>query len=163
MIESSSPTSQGDFITVERNGRKRSANAGVGRPARSNSRPRKVSNLVVGKKVVDGLISWRGADLTTELYVGNVSVNVSLEEAKTAISELGVDVVELERVGKHNHFQSFRLRIRKADMDKIRDPEFWPDGIIVRRFFRGKRNNNNNNNNNNKNPRVNDGVAITSL
>ena len=106
---------------------------------RSKSRQRKSSNLVVGKKVVDGLVSWRGADLTTELYVGNVSVDVSLEEAKTAITNLGVTVVEIEVVGKRNHFQSFRLRVKRSDMERIKNPDFWPDGIVIRRLFRGRR------------------------
>ena len=145
-------------MTVVRNGRKRTTNmTAAKRPMRSTSRPRKTSNLVVGKKVVEGLVSWRGADLTTELYVGNVSTSVSVEEARAAITELGVEVVDLAVVGKHLHFQSFRLRVKKADMEKIKDPQFWPDGIVVRRFFRSKNNNNNSNNNNN---RVTDGAAI---
>ena len=87
--------------------------------------------MVVGKKVVDGLISWRGADLTTDLYIGNVSVNVSLEDAKKAIADLGVDVIEMEVVGRHNHFQSFRLRIKRIHLDALKNPDIWPDGIVV--------------------------------
>ena len=25
-----------------------------------------------------------------------------------------------------------------TELEKIKDPEFWPDGMVVRRFFRGK-------------------------
>ena len=89
---------------------------------------------------MEGLVSWRGADLTTELYVGNVSTNVSVEEAKQAIIDLGVEVIELEVIRRHNHFQSFRLRVKRTDFEKMKDPDIWPDGIVIRRFFRGKRN-----------------------
>ena len=48
-------------------------------------------------------------------------MNVWTEEAKAAITSLGVDVVELEVVGTHHHFQSFRPRAKKADMEKIKE------------------------------------------
>ena len=76
--------------------------------------------------------------MTTELYIGNVAVTVSTEEARQAIVDLGIDVIEFETIRRHNHFQSFRLRIRKADLETVKNPDIWPDGIVVRRFFRGK-------------------------
>ena len=87
-----------------------------------------------------------------------------MDDARQGIQDLGVDVLNLEVVGRHHHFQSFRLRIKKADFEKIKNPDAWPDGIVVRRFFRGKRENNNdkNNNNNNNNNLSPDGSAISS-
>ena len=112
-----------------------------------------------------GLVSWRGANLTTDLYIGKVSVSVTTEEAKTAISSMGVDVIELEVVGRRDHYQSFRLRVKKSDLAALKDPDAWPEGIIVRRFFRGRSggNNNHNSNNNNKTPipTSNDGAAVS--
>ena len=94
---------------------------------------------MIGKKVAGGLLSWRGADLTTNLYVGNVDVSVSLEEVKAGIEAQGVGVVELEEIKrKHNRFKSFRLCMRKAERHKITEPEFWPEGVVVRNFFWGK-------------------------
>ena len=101
-----------EFIRVGRNAHQSRSTAFEKRSQRENSVPRKPNNIVVGRKVVDGLVSWRGADMTTELYIGNVTVNVSCEEAHKAISDLGVDVIELEVVARHKHFQSFRLRIK---------------------------------------------------
>ena len=112
------------------------------RPRRNTSRPQKPADIVIGKKVVEGIVSWRGADLTTDLYIGKVLVNVSTEEARTAISEMGVTVLELEVVGRRDHYQSFSLRIKKSDLPAIQNPDAWPEGILVRRFFRGKSNNN---------------------
>ena len=158
------PSASNDgFVSVVRNSQKRPPSKGAAHPIKTPhgvGRQKKTTNLVVGKKVVEGLVSWRGADLTTELYIGNVSVGVSLEDAKTAITELGVKVVEMEVAGKHNHFQSFRLRIKKIDLEKVKNPDFWPDGIVVRRFYRPRRDAARNSNHNN-NIQSGDGNAIT--
>ena len=94
--------------------------------------------------------------MTTELYIGNVDINVPIDEARRAIEELGVDVLDLEVVGRHHHFQSFRLRVKKAHLETLKNPNAWPDGIVIRHFFRGRNNNNNNNNNRNSNNNNND-------
>ena len=107
---------------------------------RSSSMARKPTNIIIGKKVVDGQLSMRGADLTTNRYVGNINVNASSEDVRTSITSQGVDVVELEELPlRHTRWKSFRLRIKKSDISKIEEAEFWPEGIIVREFFRGKR------------------------
>ena len=114
--------------------------------------------------------------MTTELDIGNVDINVAIDEAKRAIEDLGVDVLDLEVVGRHLHFQSFRLRVKKTHLETLKNPNVWPDGIVIRHFFRGRNNNNNRNNksrnnNNNNTPAVFgsgsgsnsvDGVAILS-
>ena len=120
------------------------------RQNQEKGRGRKPVNIVVGKKVVDGLVSWRGADLTTEIYIGNVSVDVSVDDARRNIQERGVEVIELEVLGRHHHFQSFRLRLRKTDLATLKNPDIWPCGIVIRHYFRGKcegggRSSNNNN------------------
>ena len=103
---------------------------------RSNSKARKPQNIVVGKKVNDGIISLRGADLTASLYIGYVDNSVSLDDLKGYIESLNVNVVELDDIArKHNRFKSFRLCLRKKDLETIKDPNFWPEGIVVRRFF----------------------------
>ena len=94
---------------------------------------------MVGKKVVSGLVSCRGADLTTNVYVGQYDVGAEKEEVRESIVHQGVMVVELEELKlSHRRFKSFRLCIKKADMPKILDPEFWPSGVVVGRFWRGK-------------------------
>ena len=92
---------------------------------------------MVGKKVSEGLLSWKGADLTASLYVGNIEVNANTDDIKAYIENQNVKVVELEDIArKHNRFKSLRLVIRKKDFDLIKNPDFWPEGIIVRKFFR---------------------------
>ena len=93
----------------------------------------------MGKKVVNGVVSCRGADLTTNVYVGQYDVGAQKEEVRDSIVQQGVMVVELEELKlSHRRFISFRLCIKKVDMPKILDPEFWPSGVVVSRFWRGK-------------------------
>ena len=116
----------------------KNAAAASGNP-RGTSKSRKPTNLVVGKKVVNGLVSLRGADLTINLYVGNVNIHATIEEMRTEVSSQGVEVVDLEEIDRtHNRFKSFRLCVRKTDLPKITDADFWPSGVVVRRFFRRK-------------------------
>ena len=101
------------------------------------NKTRKPKDLVVGKKVSEGLVSWKGADLTMSFYIGNVDVGANCDVMKSDIKNLGVDVVEFEELRRrHNHFKSFRLVIKRKDFDAIKDPLFWPDGVVVRKFFR---------------------------
>ena len=105
------------------------------------SRQRKPQNLVIGKKVSDGIISLKGADLTSSLYIGNVDMSFGIDDIRTFIEGQNVTVIELEDIARrHNRFKSFRLCLKRKDMDVIRDPNFWPEGIIVRKFFRKSNN-----------------------
>ena len=72
----------------------------------------------MGKKVVEGLVSWRGANLTTDLFVGGISINATTDDAKASITEQGVDVVEMEVLHYYNNTQCFRLRIQNSDYEK---------------------------------------------
>ena len=94
---------------------------------------------MVGRKVVNGLVSCRGADLTTNVYLGQYDISSDNDAIRDSIIQQGVTVVELEELKlSHKRFKSFRLRIKKTDMTNILDPEFWPSGVIVGRFWRGK-------------------------
>ena len=91
---------------------------------------------MIEKKVSEGLTSWRGADLTLNLYLGYFDINTSHEEVKSGIESQGVNVVELEELRRqHNRFKSFRLCIRKKDMDQVKESDFWPEGVVLRKFF----------------------------
>ena len=63
----------------------------------------------MGKKVVEGLVSWRGANLTKDLFVGGISIDATTDEAKASITEQGVDVVEMEVLHRYNNPLCFHL------------------------------------------------------
>ena len=105
------------------------------KPKRDSSRPR----TIVGKSVKDGLVSVKGADLTINRYVGRWHNDVTADRVKEFITKQGVEVVELEPlVTNHKLFKSFRLRLKKAQLNLIEDEDFWPEGVILSPFFRGK-------------------------
>ena len=137
---SSGSASSDGFVRVNRRQRKSNSDGPRQRVAhRSQSRPRRQNNLVVGRKVVDGLVSCRGADLTCSVYLGHFDNSSTYDAVKTSIESQNVTVIELEEL-KLNHcrFKSFRLCLKKDSMAKILDPDFWPSGVVVRRFWRGK-------------------------
>ena len=89
----------------------------------------------------DGLLSLKGADLTVSFYVGQIDNSVEVSDLRTFIEGQNVRVVELEElVRRHNRFKSFRLCVKKGDIESIKDANFWPEGIVLRRFFRKQNN-----------------------
>ena len=97
----------------------------------NNQTSSKATKLGIGKKVSEGVVSWRGADLTSSF-----SFSISTEDIKRNIENQGVGVVELEEIPlRHNRFKSYKLCIHRKDIDLIKDKNFWPEGIVIRRFY----------------------------
>ena len=102
---------------------------------RNFSRPR----TIIGKNVNDGLTSVKGADLTVNRYVGRWHNDTTVDAVKEFITKQNVTVVELvDLETRHGRFKSFRLRIKKIQLPTIEDENFWPAGVILSPFFRGK-------------------------
>ena len=97
---------------------------------------------MIGKKVSAGLRSWRGADLTTDLYLGYFSNGTTVDEVKFNFEDQGVNVVELEQLQtQHNKFKSFKMCIRKSDMEKVKSDNFEiPENVVIRYFYQKKSN-----------------------
>ena len=74
------------------------------------------------------------------LYLGYFDIATTVENVKFNIEDQGVDVVELvELQTQHNKFKSFRLCIRKKDLQVMQGENFeMPEGTVVRYFFAGK-------------------------
>ena len=108
---------------------------------KSDSAPRrgKKNTVVIGKKVSGGEVSWRGADLTVPRYIGRVALGTTTEDVKSLLIDNGVDVVSLDPLSlKHNRFLSFKLVIKKSQLPLIENPDFWPEGVMVGRWWNGK-------------------------
>ena len=94
-------------------------------------------NIVIGKKPSSGTMSWSGAPLTIDCYIGRVDTSVSSEHIKADVESMGVTVVGIEEnQTRHHLFKSFKLVIRKTDFDQLNAPEVWPEGVVFRRFRR---------------------------
>ena len=79
--------------------------------------------------------------MTVAKYVGRIANGTTVDELRKYVQDTkGVDVVSLEQLTtKHDAFQSYKLVIKKQDLEKIEDEEFWPKGITIRHFFGPRR------------------------
>ena len=94
-------------------------------------------NIVIGKKPSSGAMSWGGAPLTVDCYVGRVDFSVTAEQIKSDVVAMGVDVLEIaENQTRHQLFKSFKLVVKKTDFSTLNSPEIWPEGVVFRRFRR---------------------------
>ena len=97
-------------------------NQNIKRGSRESSRPK----TIIGQSVNNGLISVKGADLTINKFISRFHNDTT-----------DVSVVELEEINTtHNRYKSFRLRVKRADLVRIEDAEFWPQGVILCPYFR---------------------------
>ena len=77
--------------------------------------------------------------MTANFYVGRVNNGVDPKTIIDDIESIGVRVVEFEELKlSHCRFKSFRLCIRKSDTAKLLVEDFWPEDVVIDRFFRGK-------------------------
>ena len=105
----------------------------IKRGSRESSRPR----TIIGKNVNNGLISIKGADLTMNKFISRFHNDTTNEALRDFIIDKGVSVVELEEINTtHNRYKSFRLRVKRTDLVRIDDAEFWPQGVILCPYFR---------------------------
>ena len=81
-------------------------------------------------------MTWKGADLTSNFYVGQVDVDEDPQKIVTDIESLGVRVIEFVEIKRiPNRYKSFRLCIRKMDLPKLLVEDFWPEGVRFDRYF----------------------------
>lgn len=95
--------------------------------------------IVIGKKVNEGVVSWKGADLTVARYVGHVALGTTPDDISLSLQNKGVEVVELlPLTTKHSRFLSFKLVVKKSQLAIIEDENFWPEGVSIGRFWSPK-------------------------
>ena len=82
-------------------------------------------------------LGWKGADLTVERYLGRVGINEDNEMVKKHIQDAGITVVGFEENSRvHERFKSFKLTIKRSQLKQLENPQLWPEGVILRNFFR---------------------------
>lgn len=119
-------------ITKRQNGK-------MQRQSRKPSKHGANSNIIIGKNVNAGITSWKGVDLTVARYIGRVAVGVSSEMIQSSLESGGIDVVSLDQVKtKHERFSSFNLVVKKAQLQLVENPDLWPEGVIVGRWWNPK-------------------------
>ncbi|KAJ3656985.1 hypothetical protein Zmor_016021 [Zophobas morio] len=68
-------------------------------------------------------------------YVGKVNKETSSDDVKSYISgKLPSDEVTVDKLNTQGSYQSFRVGVKFAYKDTLFKEEFWPQGVVVRRF-----------------------------
>ena len=83
-------------------------------------------------------MSLKGADLTLARYIGRLALGTTAEQIRASLTDQNVTVVSCEEIpNKHTHpsFTSFKLIIKKSQLQIIEMDKFWPDGVIVGRYW----------------------------
>jgi len=71
-----------------------------------------------------------------DIFVYWIEKDTPDDVIKDYIVAYGIKVRSVECVSTENAtFNSFRVEISVSDLSKVLDPEFWPTGVCVRRFY----------------------------
>ena len=93
-------------------------------------------NIVIGKKPSSGVMSWSGADLTVESYIGRVAFSVDAEMIKADLTSNGFNIISIEEnETRHQRFKSFKMVVKQTEFEKLLQFS-WPEGVLYRRFWR---------------------------
>ena len=99
----------------------------------------KPSSIIIGKNVNAGIVSFKGADLTVARYVGHAELGTETDDIRQLLGTHNVDIVSLEKAAmKHARFASFKLVVKKSQLSIVENPDIWPAGILIGRWWEPK-------------------------
>ena len=107
----------------------------VRREARRNRNQQKRQG-VMGKATGPGLISATGP--SRDLFVTYVSKECDLDTMRQHIRSTGV-VERSLTIKEGDDYNSFILKVAAKDAEQMKDPEIWPEGVFVRRYYPAKK------------------------
>ena len=59
------------------------------------------------------------------------------EEINNHLRDAGIEVVDLKELERrHSRFKSFVLTLKKSQLPLVENPDLWPEGVVVRPYFR---------------------------
>ncbi len=70
-----------------------------------------------------------------ELTVTRVDSNCSLKNLSDYINRKGVVHLDLQVLKEGPYYNTYYVKIAQRDVHKVRDGNFWPEGIHVRKYF----------------------------
>ena len=104
---------------------------------KKNNKSRSSSAIITGVKNTPNN-KFKSANRTYDLYVGRVDKNVvdsdiiSYVENNFQISPIKIEQLEI----KAANYAAFKLTINSNDRETLLNPEKWPCGIIINKFYR---------------------------
>lgn len=73
---------------------------------------------------------------TADIYVSRTKKHITEDDIKGHITDMGEEIqsVELLKQWKETNFNSFKITVPNAKVSIFLKKEFWPEGLVFRRF-----------------------------
>lgn len=79
-------------------------------------------------------VGFKSCERKIEIYLGRISIDEKFENVKKAVGEI-VSISSFDKITTiHSNFQSFKFTISVFDLDKIKDKNNWPRGVVIGRY-----------------------------
>ena len=80
-----------------------------------------------------------GAARMIDIFVGGCSSGTTSEQVAQYCKYGDIELKTCESLeSKSKYYESFKITAVFTDKDKLLNPEFWPMGVFVRKFFKPK-------------------------
>ena len=108
---------------------------------RREAKRRNSSNIVTGKKKSNS-DNFKSAERFVDVFIGRADKSVNAEIiSEYATDNFDVNCKDVEKlVTKTDQYNCFKVKVNINDRDKLFKSEFWPEGIIVKKYYLRKRN-----------------------
>lgn len=103
---------------------------------------RKKSPFIKGTRVSNPFDGLKCAKSVFDIYVGRCDINVEESDIMKYIkSNLEIDIKSITKLkGRSMYSNSFKITLDSEYKDKLLNEEFWPSGIICRKFYNNRYN-----------------------
>ena len=112
-------------------------NTSAAAPKKRNTSSSKANNVIIGKKDNSGPL--KASQAKAYLYVRRLAKNTTVNDLQTYLAE---DFPEVKCELLDNKFETnqsrFKVTINLENLEKIKNPDYWPYGTLVSRFFHPK-------------------------
>ena len=113
-------------------------NNNAGRPNGHVPEPRG-RNIINGSRKGSVPSDSFGGDRILDIYVGGCKNETTADIINDYCRKYGVNIKKCELLPKKSDWvQSFKVSVNFEDREKLLKGDFWPTGIYVRKFFKGK-------------------------
>lgn len=94
-------------------------------------------NGIIGKDITNG--NLKAVERKVQIYISRVHTDTTLNDLKEFLKEKFPEAeCEQSRSKYPEHYSSFKITINENHYNLIMDPDLWPQGIYINKFFRSK-------------------------
>ena len=103
-----------------------------------NGQPRR--DVIAGRRGSN--CAFAGSERVLDIYVGGCVVSSTAEQITEHCAANGVNAKKCELLQSTSEWsKSYKISVAAEDREKLLDPELWPRGVFVRKFYRNRRRN----------------------